>query len=209
LAEVVVPGHDTDSFSNVACPLTARGLSGGDRPVVINREPCALFLGTRIDLLWTAMGLGFQPTQIHLRHVSLGPIVQKLAPEATIVTSCTPAWRASLPAVAFVQGYAHSFSFLFEQAEAVLCTRVRSRQLRSPPSGWNLVHTQATHAEVGGVTDGADHCIGWFRTTGGSPRFGRCPFPGPYHGMFIRWLVTWCLGAPLGLPALNVSPSQW
>jgi hypothetical protein len=166
--------------------LTARGLSGGSRPVIHTREPCALFLGTRVDLLWTALGLGFQPTHVHLRHGSLGPLVQLLAPNATIVSSCTPAWQASLPAVAFVQGFAHTFRFLFESTEAIFCTNVRKRQLARPPPGWDLTHTSASHASVGGVTDGHDFCFGWLRAVNTVPITTRIPVPGLSPGTSTR-----------------------
>jgi hypothetical protein len=35
-----------------------------------------------------------------------------------------------------------------------------------PPWGWNLYHTSASHASVGGVTDGHDFCFCWFRSVG-------------------------------------------
>jgi hypothetical protein len=158
--------------------LTARGLSGGSRKVITTREPCALFLGTRVDMLWTALGLGFQPTHIHLRHGSLGPLVRLLAPGASIVSSCTPEWQATLPAVSFVQGFAHTFRFLFEKSEAVLCTNVRKRQMARPPPGWHLTHTSASHASVGGVTDGHDFCFGWLQAVNAVATTTRIPVPG-------------------------------
>jgi hypothetical protein len=157
--------------------VTSRGLSGGSRVVVTQREPCALFLGTRVDLLWTAWGLGLAPTHIHLRHASLGSLVRVLAPDAIIVNSCTPEWRAGLPAVVLVQGFAHTFKFLFDRAELILWTNVRKRQLLRPPPGWGAVHTDTTHAAVRGVTDGHEHCIGWVRSVTAAPSVVRMAVP--------------------------------
>jgi hypothetical protein len=103
-------------------------------------KPCALFLGMRVDMLWTALGLGFQPTHIHLQHGSLGPLVRLLAPLASIVSSFTQEWRVGLLATAFMQGFTHTFQFLFEQAEVILCTNVyKKQQLGCPPLGWHLI----------------------------------------------------------------------
>jgi hypothetical protein len=158
-------------------PLTARGLSGGSRVVVTTREPCSLFLGSRVDLLWTALGLGFEPTHVHLLSGSLSSVVLTLAPNANVVTSSTPSWAQALPAVAFVHGNAHTFPFLFGQAEAIFCTKVRKRQMHCPPPGWHLVHTESSHAGVGGVTDGFEHCTGWIRAVTEIPAISRIPTP--------------------------------
>jgi hypothetical protein len=147
----------------VSDPLTARGTCQGSRPVLTASTPCALFLGTRLDLLWTVQSLGFHPTHVHLRDRGLASTVRTLVPGVAVSFDTSAVWRAQLPSVSFVQGNAHSFPFLFESAEAIFSTRVRSRHGERPPSGWRLTHTRATHASVGGVTDTADRCFLWTR----------------------------------------------
>jgi hypothetical protein len=125
-------------------------------------ELCVLFLLARLDLAWMAVELGFAPTHVHLQDPGLAPIVQALLPTLSIVTMASLAWCLSLPCIAFVQGYAHMFSFLFESAELVLPTKVWKQQLDQPTPGWHLVkHTSASHALVGGVSDAFDFCFGW------------------------------------------------
>jgi hypothetical protein len=97
----------------VSDPLTIWGRSEGSRPIVTTTEPCVLFVGSRVDLIWTVQALGYKPTHVHVRDSSLLTLARKLVPTASIVTGATPEWRSSLPSVAFIQGYAQTFGFLF------------------------------------------------------------------------------------------------
>jgi hypothetical protein len=151
------------SAGPLLAPQTARACSKGSRPVITNAVPCALLLGTRLDLIWTVEALGFAPSHIHLRDASLEPTVRHLLPAATVCRAASPAWQQSLPPVAFVQGHAHSFPFLFDVVDYVFATKARSRSSGRGPPGWDMLHTSATHASVGGVTDTTDRCYLWSR----------------------------------------------
>jgi hypothetical protein len=175
---VIQPSGDSQVVSD---PLTARGRSEGSRSLVTDHEPCSLFLGSRADLIWLVQALGYVPTHIHVRDASLLSLVRRLVPLASIVTAAPEAWRVTLPPVAFIQGYAQGFGFLFDHCELVFSTRVRRRELDRAPSGWTITTVGASHAQVGGgnryqrplLPVGALNrgCFGWDRAAFGTPHF--------------------------------------
>jgi hypothetical protein len=106
-----------------ADPMTVRGTSWGSRVVVKNKEPCVVFVGSRLDLVWTCQTHGFYPSHIHVRNCTLLDLVRRLVPTANISCTAHPGWVAGLPVVAFVQGRAGTFSFLFPLCEFILATQ--------------------------------------------------------------------------------------
>jgi hypothetical protein len=141
---------------------TARGMTIGHRPVVSDREPCAVFVGSRCDWLWSAKSLGCVPKLVHFRHPSsLVPLVQRLYPDAKVVVGSYAALPSfDLPRVAFVHGSAGAFSFLFDHVDVLVSTKGKRGKV---PAGWRLSQTRVAHHAVGGVTDGVDHCFLWSR----------------------------------------------
>jgi hypothetical protein len=64
----------------------------------------------------------------------------------------------SLPPVAFVHGNAGAFPFLFDAVDVVLATYGKRGGV---PTGWQMAPARSTHADVGGVMEGVDHCFLW------------------------------------------------
>jgi hypothetical protein len=158
--------HVIDNLSSGLGPHTPRMASKGSRPVLTTSVACALFLGTRLDLIWTVQSLGFAPSHIHLRDASLENTISVLLPNATICRTTSPSWQQSLPPVVFVQGHAHSFPFLFDTVNFVFATKARSQSFGRGPPGWSMLHTWASHASVGGVTNTTNRCYLWSRVRG-------------------------------------------
>jgi hypothetical protein len=157
-------------------PDTARGMTVGNRAVFSSREPCAVFVGTRCDWLWTAQGLGFQPKLVHFRHSSpLVPLVTRLFPEATVIVGSYGQLRtATLPRVAFIHGSVGAFPFLFEHVDVLLSTKGKRGKV---PTGWQLSKTRVAHHRVGGVTDAVDHCFLWRRSHDDAPTMEEVSVP--------------------------------
>jgi hypothetical protein len=128
------------------------------------RTDCSVFVGSRMDWLWTAQVLGFEPKLIHFRHdTPLVPLVRRLFPGTAIVVGSHGGLPAfDLPKVAFVHGSPGSFAFLFEQVDVLVSTQGKRGKV---PEGWQLSKTRVAHAKVGGVTDGTDNCYLWSRGT--------------------------------------------
>jgi hypothetical protein len=141
---------------------TARGMTVGNRSVVSDRKPWAVFISSQCDWLWSAKLLGFTPKLVHFRHPSsIVPLVQRLYPDAkVIVGSCAALPSFDLPRVAFVHGSAGAFSFLFDHVDVLVSTKGKRGKI---PQGWRLSQTRVAHHAVGGVTDGVDHCFLWHR----------------------------------------------
>jgi hypothetical protein len=145
--------------------LTARGMVSGTRAVLKQRTGCALFLGSRMDWVWTSQVLGFEPVFVHFRqHNPLVPLVRRLLPRAFIFIG-SPATLPShvLPSVAFIDGHAGTYEFLFCTADVIVSTKGRRGKI---PDGWHLHKARTTHAAVGGVTDSVDQCFLFSRGSG-------------------------------------------
>jgi hypothetical protein len=129
----------------------------GSRQVVTRRTPCVVFVNSRVDWIWTAQVLGFEPVLVYFRQPNaLVQLIRKLLPRTEIVVGSYAQLKArALPPVAFVHGYAGAFDFLFESVDVILSTRGKRGRL---PEGWRLSKAATTHALVGGVTDCADQC---------------------------------------------------
>jgi hypothetical protein len=161
----------------LADPLTARGTSWGSRVVVTGREPCAVFLGARLDLLWTSQTHGFEPTHVHLRDPTTVGLVRLLVPHADITCELGCDWVAGLPAVAFVQGRASVFPCLLAECEFILATQARPRDLQAASLDWHVTNVHATHASVGSVTDSAERCYLWARSLDHTAVYGTVHLP--------------------------------
>lgn len=138
----------------------------GNRAIVTHRTPCVVVTGSRIDWIWTAQILGFEPAVVYFRQNNpLVRLVRRLLPNAVIIVGAYTALKScALPAVAFVHGNVGSFQFLFQSVDVIVTTHGKRGAV---PTGWRLARARATHASVGGVTDGVDHCFlysrGWDR----------------------------------------------
>jgi hypothetical protein len=118
--------------------LTARGMVSGERAILRDRPKCVVFVGDRLDWIWTAQVLGFEPDIIHVRHMNnpLVPLIQRLFPKATVVIGAFVLIAAmALPPVAFVHGHTGAFSFLFDRVDVILSTNGRRGRL---PDSWQL-----------------------------------------------------------------------
>lgn len=129
------------------------------------RPGCALFLGARVDWVWTSQVLGFDPVFIHFRQENpLVALIQRLIPRATVVVGSHALLPTrDLPGVAFVDGHAGSFEFLFKKQDVIISTKGRRGKL---PEGWHMHKARTTHAAVGGVTNSVDHCFLFSRGAG-------------------------------------------
>jgi hypothetical protein len=134
----------------------------GNRAIVRQRTPCVIFMGTRVDWLWMAQILGFEPEVVFFRQNNpLVLLIRRLLPNATVIVGKYAKMKArSLPPVAFVHGNAGAFPFLFDAVDVVLATHGKRGGV---PTGWQMARARSTHADVGGVTDGVDHCFLWSR----------------------------------------------
>jgi hypothetical protein len=134
----------------------------GSRKVVNSRTPCVVFANSRMDWIWTAQVLGFEPVIVYFRqHNALVRLVKRLLPRAEVIVGSYAKLKArALPSVAFVHGHAGSFDFLFEGVDVILSTQGKRGRL---PEGWRLSKARTTHALVGGVTNSIDHCFLWSR----------------------------------------------
>jgi hypothetical protein len=134
----------------------------GSRQVVTRRTPCVVFASSRVDWIWTAQVLGFEPVLVYFQQSNaLVPLIHKLLPRAEIVVDSYSKMKGrALPSVAFVHGYAGAFDFLFDSVDVILSTRGKRGRL---PDGWRLTKASTTHALVGGVTDCVDNCFLWSR----------------------------------------------
>lgn len=91
----------------------------GNRAVVRQRTPCVIFMGTRVDWLWTAQILGFEPEVVFFRQNNpLVRLIRRLLPNATVIVGKYAKMKArSLPPVAFVHGNDGAFPFLFDAVD--------------------------------------------------------------------------------------------
>jgi hypothetical protein len=107
----------------------------GYRSVVTHRSPCSVFVGTRINLLWTSQVLGFEPKIVHFHRDSpVVTLVRRLFPSARIVVGSRGALPAyDFPKVAFIHGSVGSFAFLFDQVDVIVTTQ--GRHARYPRDG--------------------------------------------------------------------------
>jgi hypothetical protein len=138
----------------------------GERAILRTRPECVVFVGDRLDWIWTSQVLGFEPVIIHVRHTNnpLVPLIQRLFPKATVVVGGYGTLVSmALPSVAFVHGHAGAFAFLFDRVDIILSTKGRRGRL---PEHWQLSKACTSHAAVGGVTNAKDHCFLWVRRAG-------------------------------------------
>jgi hypothetical protein len=137
----------------------------GTQAVLTTRPGCVLFLGLQVDWVWTSQVLGFDPVLIHFcRHNPLVTLIRRLLPRATIVVGSFVALQAhALPSVAFIDGHAGQFGFLFNRLDIIVSTQARRGKI---PSSWHLHRARTTHAAVGGVTNSLDHCFMFSRGEG-------------------------------------------
>jgi hypothetical protein len=145
--------------------LTARGMVSGTRTVLTQRPGCALFLGARLDQVWTSQVLGFEPVFVHFRqHNKLVPLVRRLLPRAVVVVGAHATLPGhDIPDVAFIDGHAGAYEFLFRRANVITSTKGRRGKI---PTSWHLHKARTTHAAVGGVTDSMDQCFLFCRGSG-------------------------------------------
>jgi hypothetical protein len=143
--------------------LTERGMTVGSRVVATPGTPCAVFVGARVNWLWTSQVLGFEPKLVHFRETtSLVLLVRRLFPDARIVVGSHGALLGfDLPKVAFVHGSVGSFSFLFDKVDVIVATQGKRGKA---PIDWELSKTRVAHSRVGGVTNTTDNCYLWTRS---------------------------------------------
>jgi hypothetical protein len=143
--------------------LTDQGMTIGSRLVATYQTLCAVFVGTRLDWLWTAQTLGFEPKLVHFRkNTSLVPLVRRLFPDAKLVVGSHGALPGfDLPKMAFIHGSVGSFSFLFDKVDVIVTTQGKRGKA---PVEWELSKTRVAHSRVGGITNATDNCYLWTRS---------------------------------------------
>jgi hypothetical protein len=173
--------------------------------VLDTRPGCALFLGARVDWVWTSQVLGFDPVFIHFRQENpLVALLQRLLPRATVVVGSHALLPTrDLPGVAFVDGHAGSFEFLFKKQDVIISTKGRRGKL---PEGWHMHKARTTHAAVGGVTNSVDHCF-LFSRGAGTPSQNEVTvpraLPRDVHSVISDTMLIWSLAVLLGQRCLR------